>query len=611
MHAPPRNQTLRVIAAPPVGMKNPTEQPARCGPSGPRFRTIPRTVQSPSRWSPAGPNDASLTDASGDTRDRSLPWGPAEQVDAARQLVGSPDTAVDLLVVGAGITGAGIARDAALRGLKVGVVEASDVAYGTSSRSTRLIHGGVRYLEQGEVGLVFEALRERSRFYDLAPHLARRARFLFPTYRGDRLGTWRLRLGLTVYDALDFHRGEGHTYVPPDACMTTEPLLRRDGLQGAVAYEDAVTDDARLTLAVLQDARRHGAIVLTYTKVVDIQRADAHGDVATPDRGSADTLFRVTLQGDRYAYARQVVVATGPWTDGTLMKRQGERLLTRSKGIHLVLRSRDVPVRQPVVVQAPGQRRILFVIPWGTRTYLGTTDQAYEGDPGHSGVTEADERELLSVVGRLLPGANLDPANIVSAWSGVRPLVRDTDGGGTEELSRRHRVVERDDGVLALVGGKLTTYRAMAQEVVDTVVARLGTQVTAARCTTHQRPLVAGPALTGRELCDPELADLAPRHGPDARHLLSGTARLVEDLPYRWSEVDQAIAFEGCRHIDDILRRRLPLALTDPALGGGVARAVAQRLVDAWGGNEADVKLELERYRDAVVRETRRSPTDG
>ncbi|MBL4684888.1 MAG: hypothetical protein JKY37_09890 [Nannocystaceae bacterium] len=223
-------------------------------------------------------------------------------------------------------------------------------------------------------------------------------------------------------------------------------------------------------------------------------------------------------------------------------------------------------------------------------------------------MTEADERELLDVVGKLLPGARLTPDAVVSAWSGVRPLVREPGGGATEALSRRHRVVRRDDGVLAIVGGKLTTFRAMAEEAVDEVALALGID---APCTTRHRPIVPGEPPTGAQLCDPATADLAPRHGPNAVRLAAHCSpRIIEDLPYRWCEVDEAIAREGCRHLDDILRRRLPLALTDPALGGGVARPIAQRLVEAWGGSGSDVEYELQRYRELVVRETRRLPRE-
>ncbi len=505
----------------------------------------------------------------------------------------------DVVVVGAGITGAGVARDAALRGLRVLVLEASDVAYGTSSRSSRLIHGGVRYLEQGDVGLVYEALRERRRLYDTAPHLIRRQQFLFPSYQGDRLPPWKLRAGLTAYDLLDLYRGRPHEYLTAQAATLREPLLTPAELRGAVLYEDAVTDDARLTLSVLQDARRVGAEVLTYTPVRSIAREGG----------------RMVVRTDAYSIpCRACIVATGPWTGPSLIGRPGDRLLALSKGVHLVMRAADIPIRQPIVIQMRRQRRILFVVPWGNRTYLGTTDTAFEGDPGASGVTEEDEHEVLQIVSRVLRGARLERARIVSAWSGVRPLVRPAGGADdTVEVSRSHRVIVGDNGALAIVGGKLTTYRAMAEQVVDTAIARAG--LTAKPCSTGNRPLVPGSPLEPRELAQNSLlADLHARHGPLARELIAKVHarpdlgdRLVGDLPYRWVEVDHSLRFEGCMHVDDVLRRRLPLVLTDPELGGRVARAVAERLVAAREGSAAEIDHELDRYRATVARETRRS----
>jgi glycerol-3-phosphate dehydrogenase len=537
-------------------------------------------------------------------------WGPAEQRDLAERLrAGDRDSPPwDLVVVGAGITGAGIARDAALRGLRVLAVDALDVAYGTSSRSSRLVHGGVRYLEQGEIGLVYEALRERSRLYESAPHLVRAERFLFPAYAGDRLGPWKLRIGLTLYDTLNFFRGQSHDYLAVEPTLLAEPLLARDGLLGAVQYEDAVTDDARLTLAILVDARRHGAEIATYAKVDRIARVQ--------------DLHELELDDGSLVRTRTVVVAAGPWTGARLLGRAGEGLLSLSKGIHLVLRASDVPVRQPLVIQAPAQKRILFVVPWGARTYLGTTDAPYVGDPGRSGPTEADELELLDLVRRVLPSARLGPDRIVSAWSGVRPLVRAADAppGDTVALSRKHRIVANDDGVLGIVGGKLTTYRAMAEELVDKVVDMLAVgwphdRPAPGPCSTHRLPLVPGQPLRAADLDDPIVADLAARHGPAARAIAElarsrgKTERIVEDLPYRWCEVDHAIAHEGVRHAIDILRRRLPLVLTDPRQGAGVVRRVAERLVDAWGGSAVDVDDELDHWREEVATETRRSPT--
>jgi glycerol-3-phosphate dehydrogenase len=535
------------------------------------------------------------------------PWGPADLADLRHRLVSSTQT-WDLVVVGAGITGAGVARDAAMRGLKVLVLDANDVAFGTSSRSTRLVHGGVRYLEQGEIGLVYEALRERARLYASAPHLVRPARFLFPAYRGDRLGPWRLRIGMSLYDALNAYRSEPHTFVPPEQCRIVEPLLAVDGLRGAVLYEDAITDDARLTLTVLQDARRHGAEVLTRASVEDV-RTDGR-------------IKLLTVEGGIVVRAREVVAATGPWSGRRLLGERGEGLLTLSKGIHIVMRAEHVPVRQPLVIQAPGQRRILFVVPWGTRTYLGTTDVPYTGDPGRCGVTQTEEQELIDVIARLLPGAALEPANIVSAWSGVRPLVRPEGarGSNTVEMSRRHRVVHGESGVVGLVGGKLTTFRSMAEEMVDLVVQRLLPDWPADRprptaCSTAEGPLVPGDPLADHELRDPLVIDLAARHGVLARRLATiarargSEARIVDDLPYRWCEVEHAIACEAAMTVADVLRRRLPLCLTDAALGGLAARRVAERLVDAKGGTASDVEDELDLFVEEVRTETRRVPT--
>jgi len=517
----------------------------------------------------------------------------------------------DLVVVGAGISGAGVARDAARRGLSVLVIDAADVAHGTSSRSSRLIHGGVRYLEQGQVGLVYEALRERARLYEAAEHLVEPARFLFPAYRGDRLGPWMLRMGLTLYDALNLFRGEGHDAANARRCRELEPLLAEDGLRGAVLYEDAVTDDARLTLTVLQDARRHGADVLTYTAAERLERVPAGIDVH--------------VAGGSVAHARQVVVATGPWTGRALLGAPGTDVVLKSKGVHLVLKAEDVPVQRPVVVQAPGDaRRILFVVPWGTRTYVGTTDTPYEGDPANCGVLEDEEIELLDTVRRVMPHAGLAPENIISTWAGVRPLVR-PEGAADEsvEVSRKHRIVEGDSGALGLVGGKLTTFRAMAEEVVDTVVDRLRDQWPEDRpaprsCSTADSVLVPSEPLTDEERADPLIADLWGRYGPAARQLAAQARdtpslepRIVEDLPYRRVELRHAVHNEGSQHVSDVLRRRIPLALTARDLGGSVARDVATMLIDARGGRGLEIDDELERYRDEMVRETRRVPRIG
>lgn len=533
------------------------------------------------------------------------PWGPDALVRAKVDVADRADHIRDVVIVGAGITGAGVARDAAMRGLDTLLIDSNDLAYGTSSRSSRLIHGGVRYLEQGEIGLVFEALRERARLYALAPHLVRRSTFVFPSFAEDRLQPWKLSLGLSLYDLLGLYRSARHQRLSPPKARELEPLLRADGLRGAVAYEDAITDDARLTLATIQSARANGADVLTYEPVDRLSRSEG--------------LHLVTLRDGTTLKTRAVVVATGPWTGSRLLGTAGDGLLTLSKGVHLVVPASRVPVVAPVVIQVPGQRRILFAIPWGARTYLGTTDSAYEGDPGEAGVTEADEEEVLELVRRVLPGT-VQRDHVLSAWSGVRPLVTGKRRGNTVELARTHRIVENDDGVLAIVGGKLTTYRAMAEDVVDRVVgqlhrARASRPLPARRCTTHEIPLIPGVARP-HPARESELGRaLTYRHGASAFAMLhaidhnpSLADKLVDDLPFRWVEVQHAIRFEGVRHLDDLLRRRIPIALTDKRLGGGVMSRVASMLVEARGGAQRDIDEEVERYCALTHTETRRRP---
>ncbi|MGB1699525.1 MAG: FAD-dependent oxidoreductase, partial [Nannocystaceae bacterium] len=348
-----------------------------------------------------------------------------------------------------------------------------------------------------------------------------------------------------------------------------------------------------------------GAEVLTYEPVERLSHEDG--------------VHLVTLRDGATVRGRTVVLATGPWTGNQLLGSPGDGLLTLSKGVHLVVPAASVPVRAPVVIQVPGQRRILFAIPWGARTYLGTTDSAFEGDPGSSGVTEAEEAEVLALVQRVLP-CDVPPEHVLSAWSGVRPLVTAKRRGSTVELARTHRIVENEDGVLAIVGGKLTTYRAMAEDVVDRIVSQLGARPEyggspARPCTTHLHPLLP-PDLPPHPNADSEIGRaLASRHGAATPILLETidqspelAAPLVQDLPYRWVEIEHAIAYEGVRHLDDLLRRRIPLALTDERLGGRVMHKVAKMLVSARGGSQRDIDEEVERYGRLVETETRRRP---
>lgn len=499
----------------------------------------------------------------------------------------APDRVFDLCVVGAGITGAAVAREAALRGASTVVVERADVASGTSSRSSRLVHGGVRYLEQGDLHLVHEALAERRTLCETAPGLVRLERFVFPAYRGDRRPLWQLRVGLALYDVLSGFAGRAERL---DAAETAEaePLLRRAGLAGAMRYDDARTDDARLALAVVQDARRHGALVLTYTPALAVTR--------TGDRYEIETR-RGTIR------ARTVVVAAGPFTGEALAGPPARGLVVRSRGVHLVFRHEDLPVRAPLVLQVPERHRIVFVLPWGPRTYVGTTDTPYEGDPDAVCVTREDIEELLAIVAPRLAAPGLRKDAIVGAYAGLRPLVRAPGARDVADLSRSHRIVEAAPGHLAIVGGKLTTHRVMGEDAAARVFAHLRRPFT--RGLSARRPLVPGPPPDTR---DPLVADLATRHGAlapwlAARARAEGARRIVPGLPYLEVEATHALDFEGCVHLSDLLRRRLPLALVDAEASLAVAPRLARRLVAAAGRPAAEADDEVARYVEALSRE--------
>ena len=528
------------------------------------------------------------------------PWGPEQAKSLSLSLRESKKNHIwDIVIVGAGITGAGIARDAAMRGLQTLVIDQGDVASGTSSRSSRLVHGGVRYLEHGDFSLVHEALRERSVLYKIAPHLVRPERFRFLSYRGDRLGILRLRAGLTLYDALNLFRGDGHQYLSPKTILQQEPSIAESELLGAIEYEDALTDDTRLTLATLQSARRYGAEVLTYNMVQRVY-CDPQSQ-----------LHCLELEENTKIRAHQVVCALGPWSTQALLGDVARNVLMTSKGIHLVFLAKHLPVRKPMVIQASDRQRILFAIPWGNRTYVGTTDDHFEGNPGHAQIEREDILGLLEELTRVFPQANVNTSHIVGAWVGIRPLVRKSNSKhNTSRISRNHRILERDDGILAILGGKLTTYRSMAEEILERTRPRLSRfrpELVRSwpRSKTKDCPLVENLNDTD-EIEEPYSAlrsNLYQRHGLFADSLVEQIKRqpvlaepIFSDLPYRWIEVHHAIYYEGARHLDDIVRRRIPINLLGPSHPMPIVQKIATELVQAWGGTPSDINEELERY---------------
>ncbi len=367
---------------------------------------------------------------------------------------------LDLLVVGGGIVGSGVARDAALRGLRVGLVEQRDFAFGTSSRSSRLLHGGLRYLEQGRVGLVHEASVEKKTLAQIAPHLAEPLGFLFPAYRDEGRPLWQLRLGVRLYDLLcggrNFQPSRGFSRAETQQLL---PNLKTDGLSGAVRYFDALTNDARLVLDTLRSANRHGGLALNYVRFEDAQRDGELWRCELHD----------VLGGERLTVAaRTIVNATGPWAQEVPHSAVKLRL---SKGIHLVIDRRRLPLPSAVVITEG--KRILFILPWGERVIIGTTDTDYRGRPEDVGTAPEDIDYVLQAVNEFFPRLALTSADVISTWAGVRPLIANPDGSPSD-ISRAHQIRTSQLAWWDVAGGKLTTYRLMAEQTVDQILRHLG-----------------------------------------------------------------------------------------------------------------------------------------
>jgi len=374
----------------------------------------------------------------------------------------------DVLVIGGGITGAGIARDAAMRGMRIAIVDKGDWASGTSSKSSRLVHGGIRYLERGEIGLVRESVREREILLRIAPELVKPLEFTWPVYRGARLPKWKLRMGLTVYDMLAGKaRGRRHRALNRDGVLALEPELRGQNLVGGMSYFDAATDDAGLTRANVKSAIAHGAVAVNFAKVESITATAGKGDGA---------LVRDALDGgSARVSARVIVSATGPWqAKGT-------------KGSHIVVPRLRVGNQFAVTMISPDDGRVMFTLPSGDCTVIGTTDLRTDESPDDVKISDAEIAYLLRAANFYFPDAHLTPDDVTSTWAGIRPLAAAPPGTSPSSISREHRISRDSKGMIVVTGGKLTTYRSMAAEVVDEIEKRLRRSHVA--CTTDTVPL--------------------------------------------------------------------------------------------------------------------------
>ncbi|MEO8703631.1 MAG: glycerol-3-phosphate dehydrogenase [Kofleriaceae bacterium] len=533
--------------------------------------------------------------------------------------------AFDIVVIGGGITGAGIARDAALRGLKVALFEKGDYASGTSSKSSKLVHGGLRYLEHGEIGLVFESVSERRVQTRVAPHLVRPLPFIIPIYKGAKPGLELMNVGLWIYDSLALFRAPRlhKTFRGTKAALALEPQLRAEGLRGALEYYDCATDDARLVLENVIDARELGADCRTYTEVTRFERA-ASGritGVAIKDRLTGESSI-VT--------ARVVVLAAGAWTDEMIRRFEipMERpLLRRTKGVHIVIPRERLPLARAITLISPVDARVMFAIPWRERTVLGTTDTDFTGSADEVAADADDVKYLCESGNGYFPGANLVPADVIATWAGLRPLIAAPPNVDESEISREHEVFSRNDGLVIIAGGKLTTYRRMAREAVHKtldLLTELGEPHEVKKATTKDRPLpgavgleqtdLEGVAAVGRKLmADCQLdADTATHlcgvYGTRApiiaqRIVVDRTLgeRLDRELPYVWAEIEFAATHDLARTVEDVLARRVPLLLVGREQGLDVCERVADLLGAIHGWTATQRTQMLDEYRAEVA----------
>lgn len=505
----------------------------------------------------------------------------------------------DVLVVGGGITGCGVALDAASRGLRTALVERDDFASGTSSKSSKLVHGGLRYLQQKEIRLVYDALHERQRALDNAPHLVRVLPFLIPVLSRDGLINPKISraLGsaLWMYDLTGGARIKKlHDRIDKETALAHMPTLREKNVAAAYLYYDAQADDARFTLLLARTAANHGAAVANHCGVTGFAK-DAAGAVVGARVRADDREFTVR--------AKAVVNAAGVFSDDVREMDEGvhPHSIRPAKGIHITVPWEKVRNDIAAIVPVPKDRRSIFVVPWGDFTYIGTTDTDYDGPIDDPQCTPEDVRYLLDAMNHAL-AEPLTEADVVGTWAGLRPLVTGgTVGQKTADLSRRHRVATSAGGVVTVTGGKLTTYRKMAEDTTNAVMARLGRS---GGCKTKRLKL------WGQDGSVPDDEHLARRYGTHAVEILrlddtdpSLADPLVPGLPYRRAEALYAVREEMATALDDVLSRRTRARLLARDATAAAAEDVARLIAPELGWDEDRIQTEVRDFRAALEHE--------
>ncbi len=551
---------------------------------------------------------------------RTTSLGPAQRAEALARMA---ERELDVLVIGGGVVGAGTALDAVTRGLSTGLVEARDWASGTSSRSSKLIHGGLRYLEMLDFALVREALTERGLLLErLAPHLVRPVPFLYPL---QHKGWERLYAGsgVALYDAMSVSSGHGrglpmHRHLSRKHALRIAPALRKDALVGALQYYDAQVDDARFVMTLIRTATSYGALTANHAKVTAFLREGERVVGARVQDGEAGGEYEVR--------ARQVVNATGVWTDDTqaLIGERGMFHVRASKGVHLVVPKDRIHSSTGLILRT--EKSVLFVIPWGRHWVVGTTDTDWDLDKAHPAASSADIDYVLERVNSVL-ATPLGRDDVQGVYAGLRPLLAG-ESEATSKLSREHTVAHPQPGLVVVAGGKFTTYRVMAKDAVDEAVHGLDRRV-APSCT-EEIPLMGAEGFRALWNARAGLAQRTGLHVARVEHLLQRYGSLAEELlalieqdpelgaplpaadDYLRAEVVYAVTSEGARHLEDVLTRRTRISIETFDRGTRTAREAAELMATVLGWDQAQIDKEVAYYEKRVEaeRESQRQPDD-
>ncbi len=561
----------------------------------------------------------------------------------------TPSAEVDVLVLGCGVMGAGTALDAASRGLSVVVIEQNDFGSGTSSKSSKIFHGGIRYLHQKTYGLVFEALRERSRLIEIAPDLANPLPFVFPIYREGKqpledkerisyyaktfpalvksILRWTvnpasedmmkmakypgmLKISMMLYDILSwigehFVEGNGrmrrHQMLSRDELIQEEPFIKKDGLAFGARYWDgfAAAGDVRITLQTIKTAQKYGAKGLNYCEAVDFIYGD-NGKI----RGAR---VKDKITGTEFKIqAKKVINASGPWVDKVRgLAGARENTLRPTKGSHIIVTREKLPVNNAIVMEG-ADGRLAFIIPWDEHVIIGTTDTDYQGDPGEVNASKEDIAYLLKAANNYYPDVNLAPDDIISTYAGLRPLMVPNRNVEESATSREHSISESEDGLITIAGGKLTTYRSMTKELMDKVASSLKSEfgMNVPESSTDKIPLKRGltKRIDNKDIPEDIRQYLFKFYGKECeqiwelmRHEPQLKERLVERLPHTLAEVRYSVEHEQAMALSDVLMRRTNIFLKAEDQGLAVARQVAEYMKglmgkdETWGDEQVEV----------------------